>query len=440
MGHGTPLTVNREFPSRASTRAESAHRPLRLGIDVPLLLIVSTLLVFGVLMVYSASWDYSANIMGKSPTYMLTRQIIFLGMGVVVAFFLAFLNYHHWQKLAPILMVLTIAGLIAVLFRNEVINNAARTIRQGSGQPSEAAKLAIVIYLSVWLYAKRNQLSDVSFGLIPLGAILGILAGLIFLQPDFSAAVTIFLLGGIMFFLAGGDLRQIAFFIVLGLIVGWIILRFYPTGSQRISEYLISIKDLTQAPMHLSRSLEALVKGGWLGVGIGQANTKLTGLPLPPTDSIFAVVGEETGFLGASGVVILYLMLMWRGLKISQKAPDGLGKLMAAGLSLWLALEAFINIAVIVGLMPFAGNALPFISAGGSNLMVSLAAIGILLNISRVSSQNQAEEERAFNAVVDLRRRNWRWRIPRSRRAERTNRRPRQKTDDDGWRARNGRS
>lgn len=253
MGHGTPLTVNREFPGRASTRTESARRPLRLGIDVPLLLIVSTLLVFGVLMVYSASWDYSATIMGKSSSYMLVRQIIFLGMGVLVAFFLVFFNYHRWQKLAPIAMAVTILGLIAVLIGNEVINNAVRTLVQGSGQPSEAAKLAIVIYLSVWLYAKRDQLSDISFGLIPLGAILGILGGLIILQPDLSAAATIFLLGGIMFFLAGGDLRQIAFFILLGLIVGWIVLRFNLTGSQRLSEYLISIKDLTQAPMHLSR-------------------------------------------------------------------------------------------------------------------------------------------------------------------------------------------
>src|SRR3990172_1677032 len=310
MGHGTPLIISREITRRASSKVEAARRPLRLGIDVPLLLIVSTLLVFGLLMVYSASWDFSSTFMGESPTYMLVRQLVFLGMGVLVAFFLTWFNYHRWQKLAPIAMAVTIVGLIAVLIGNEVINNAVRTFFQGSGQPSEAAKLAIVIYLSVWLYAKHDQLSDVSFGLVPLGAILGVLGGLIFLQPDLSAATTIFLLGGILFFLAGGDLRQIAFLLVLGLIVGWIVLRFHPTGSQRLSEYLISIKDLTQAPMHLSRSLEALVKGGWLGVGIGQANTKLTGLPVPPTDSIFAVVGEETGFLGASGLVVLYLLLM----------------------------------------------------------------------------------------------------------------------------------
>jgi cell division protein FtsW len=166
--------------------------------------------------------------------------------------------------------------------------------------------------------------------------------------------------------------------------------------------------------MHLSRSLEALVKGGWFGVGIGRADTKLTGLPVPPTDSIFAVVGEETGLVGATTVVILYIILMWRGLKIAQSAPDGLGRLLAAGLSLWLATEAFINMAVIVGLVPFAGNALPFISAGGSSLLVSMAAVGILLNISRVSTRMQEKEEKTFDSVVDMRWRDRRWGVPRA--------------------------
>jgi cell division protein FtsW len=394
------------------------RRSVRLGIDVPLVLIVCTLSVFGLLMVYSASWDYSMMILGNSPTYMFTRQLLFMVVGIVAAVVLTFFDYHHYKKLAIFGMVGTIALLVTVLVVNEVINNAARTIFQGSGQPSEVAKLVVIVYLSVWLFARRDQLSDVTFGLIPLGAILGILGGLIFLQPDLSAAITIFLLGGLLFFLAGGDLRQIAFLLILGFIVSLIVFRFHPTGSQRVSEYLISVKDLTQAPMHLSRSLEALVKGGWFGVGIGRADTKLTGLPVPPTDSIFAVVGEETGLLGATAVILLYIVLMWRGLKIAQRAPDGLGKLLAAGLSLWLAVEAFINMAVIVGLVPFAGNALPFISAGGSSLFVSLAAVGILLNISRVSARMQESEERTFDAVVDMRWRDWRWGVPRTRRPQ----------------------
>jgi cell division protein FtsW len=414
--------IGREMARRSPAKKAGVHRSVRLGIDVPLLLTVITLIVFGLLMVYSASWDYSLVILGQEPTYMFTRQLVWLALGSMVAGFMAWFDYRRWQKLALPVMALTIIGLIVVLFVNEVINNATRTFFDGSGQPSELAKLVVVIYLAVWLYAKRDQLSDVSFGLIPLGAILGLLGGLIFLQPDLSAAATIFILGGILFFLAGADLRQIAFLLVLGLIVSWVVFRFHPTGSQRVSEYMLSVKDLTNAPLHLSRSLEALVKGGWFGVGIGRADTKLTGLPVPPTDSIFAVVGEETGIIGAATVVGLYAMLMWRGLKIAQRAPDGLGKLLAAGLSLWIAMEAFINMAVIVGLVPFAGNALPFISAGGSNLVVSLAAVGVLMSIARMSAQSQEEEERAFDAVIDLRGGNWRRRVSRPRRAEGANR------------------
>jgi cell division protein FtsW len=347
---------------------------------------------------------------------MFRRQLIFAFGGLCLAAILTWVDYHVFRKLAVPIIFVTIALLASVLVVNEVINNAARTIFQGSGQPSEVAKLAVVIYLAVWLFARREQLSSVSFGLLPLSVILGVLGGLILLQPDLSATATIFMIGGIMFFLAGGDIRQIVLFLVVGIIVGWVVFRFHPTGSQRLADYVISIQDMTQAPLHLSRSLEALVKGSWFGVGIGRADTKLTGLPVPPTDSIFAVIGEEVGVLGASAVVILNIILLWRGLKISQNAPDGLGRLMAAGLSIWLALEAFINMAVIVGLVPFAGNALPFISYGGSNLLVSLAAIGILLNISRVSSRSQEKEERALDAVIDLRRRDRRWGVssPRS--------------------------
>jgi cell division protein FtsW len=416
MGNGTRVMSGREMARPSKTKNIAGRRSIRLGIDVPMLLTVISLVVFGLLMVYSASWDYSLVVLDQEPTYMFSRQLLWLAVGIAAAVFMTWFDYHYWQKLAIPLMGLTILGLVGVLFVNEVINNASRTFIRGSGQPSELAKLVIILYLAVWLYAKRDQLSDVSFGLIPMAMILGLLGGLIFLQPDLSAAATIFILGGILFFLAGGDLRQIAFILVIGLIVGWLVFQFHPTGSQRVADYLVSVKDLTNAPMHLSRSLEALVKGGWFGVGIGRADTKLTGLPVPPTDSIFAVVGEEIGIIGASTIIGLFALLMWRGLTIANRAPDGLGKLLAAGLSLWIAMEAFINMAVIVGLVPFAGNALPFISAGGSNLVVSLAAIGILMNISRMSARTKDEEERAFDAVIDLRRRDWRWRVsgPRS--------------------------
>jgi cell division protein FtsW len=416
MGNGTPLTLGREMGRGKPQKQMVGKRSARLGIDVPLLLVVITLLIFGLVMVYSASTDYSLVVLEKSPNYMFNRQLMWMVIGILLASFLVFINYHRWEFWSVPLMGLTIAGLVAVLVINEVINNATRTIFGGSVQPSELAKLMTVIYLSVWLYAKRDQLTDIHIGLIPLGMILGVLGGLIVVQPDLSAATTIFILGGILFFLAGSDLRQIFILLILGLVVGWLVFRVHPTGRERVDAYLAGLNDLTLAPAHLSRALEALVKGGWFGVGIGRADTKLTGLPVPPTDSIFAVVGEETGIVGASSLVLLYVMILWRGLVISQRAPDGLGKLMAAGLSLWIAVEAFINMAVLVGLVPFAGNALPFISAGGSNLVVSLAAVGILLNISRMSAQSKEVEERAYDAVVDLRWRDGRRRVSRARR------------------------
>ena len=189
-------------------------------------------------------------------------------------------------------------------------------------------------------------------------------------------------------------------------------------GKARISSYIAGLKDPLNSSDHVLWSLESIYKGGWFGVGIGQATTKLIGLPFAATDSIFAVIVEELGFLGAFGLIGLYAVLAWRGLKISSRAPDHLGSVMAAGLTFWIVIEAVINMAVMVGLVPFAGNALPFVSAGGSNLLTMLAAIGILLNISRQSGQTIPvdEERKTFSASVDLRRRNRRRSVSRSRR------------------------
>ena len=175
------------------------------------------------------------------------------------------------------------------------------------------------------------------------------------------------------------------------------------TGQERVKSFLAGWQSPLNASYHVQRALEALVKGGLFGVGLGNADTKFTGLPVPHTDSIFAVVGEETGLLGASVLVLMYVLLLWRGLVIAQRAPDELGRLLAAGLSIWLSMEAFINMAVMVGLMPFAGNALPLVSVGGSNLVMSLVSIGIILNVSRLSERTAEAEERNLGEIVDLR-------------------------------------
>lgn len=388
-------------------------RKLGGSIDLPLLLVMIAILVFGLLMVFSASWDFSLAVYGE-PMRMFNRQVLWLALGLVIAYVLSRIDYHNWRRLSVPLLLGTIGLLAAVLFVNEIRLGAVRTLLGGSIQPSELAKVVTIIYLAVWMHSKREQLHDIQWGLIPLAVILGVIGGLIYIQPDLSATATVFVLGGLLFFIAGGDLRQIAFLLIVAIITGVMVVQVSSTGQERVGAYIEGLKDPTQASYHVRRSFEAIVKGGWFGVGIGRADTKLTGLPVPPTDSIFAVIAEELGLFGAVGTVMLYVLLVWRGLRIAEKAPDMLGSLLAAGLTFWLALEAAINMLVMVGLVPFAGNALPFISAGGSNMVASLAAVGILMNVSRqVESGLEREEWRNFGATIDLRRRNRRRSISR---------------------------
>jgi len=414
MGTGT-LVNNRLALSSVKKRAR--------GVDIPLMLTVVALVVFGLIMLYSASFDFSFNQFG-SPTYMFTRQVKWLGVGLLLALGLSNFDYHHWRRVIVFAMLGTIGLLITVLFINEIRLGASRSLYEGSYQPSEIAKLISVIYLAVWLYAKRDFLHDLSLGLIPLGVILGIIGGLIYLQPDLSAAGTVLVLGGLLFFLAGADIKQIVFLLILAIFMGWVIVQFSVTGQDRVASFLAGLQDPTHASYHVQRSFEAVIKGGFFGVGLGQADTKLTGLPFAPTDSIFAVVAEELGLFGSMLLMGLYATLVWRGLVIARRAPDMLGTLLAAGVTFWIGMEALINMAVMVGLMPFAGNALPFVSAGGSNLVSTLCAIGIMLNISRQSGESVKKEEkdwRSFGAVVDLRRGNGRRSVSRPRRSRRTN-------------------
>ncbi len=397
------MGVRTELRDKNTAKA-GQKRMVRMGVDGPLLITVFTLLVIGALMVYSASWDFSLYIY-EDPSFIFNRQLMWIGLGILAAFICSYIDYHYWQKFAVPVMVVTILSLVAVLLVQDIRLNAARSLSGGSYQPSEAAKLMTVIYLSVWLYSKRDFLNQVSFGLFPLAGILGLVGGLIFLQPDVSAVLTVVVIGGLMFFLAGGDMKQIVLVIILTIVVGWIVVQTSETGRARLESYWDGVMDPLEASYHVQRSWEAFVNGGWFGVGIGNADTKHTGLPVPPTDSIYAVIGEETGVFGATLMVGLFSVLLWRGLEIARRAPDLLGALLAGGLTIWISMEAFVNMAVIVGLMPFAGNALPFISAGGSSMLVTMVSIGILLNVSRISERIEMDSVRKTGEVVDFQRR-----------------------------------
>ncbi|HWQ04593.1 MAG TPA: putative peptidoglycan glycosyltransferase FtsW [Longilinea sp.] len=403
MGETTAVnTINHAI------RQSKTIKSLRLGLDVPLLLVVVTLMAFGLLMVYSASWGASLEI-GDNPAFFFTNQIRWAFLGSLVMIGLSLFDYHRLQKLVVPMMLVTLIMLVLVLTSGETRLNARRALFGGSVQPSELAKLTIIIYLSFWLYAKREVLNNISFGLLPMAGILGVTGGIIILQPDLSAVLTIVIMGALMFFLAGVDWKQVLIIIVVAVALAWLLVTVMPTGKARLDPYLAGLRDPVEASYHVQRSLESVVRGGIFGVGIGRGATKFTGLPVAHTDSIFAVIAEETGLLGATGIIILYLIILWRGLTIASRAPDMLGKLLAAGCTLWILLEASINMGVMVNLLPFAGNALPFISAGGSSLVMCLAAIGLILSVARISNrESDSKQRRSFSAVVDMRRRNGR--------------------------------
>jgi len=389
-----------------AARQAQKPRPARLWLDVPLVIAIAALVIFGLLMVYSASWNFAIRAY-DSASYIVVNQIRWVLVGIAAAAILSRLNYHRLTNLTLPIMGLTLILLVLVFLIGDSGFSTNRALFKGSVQPSELAKLALIIYLSVWLNTKRELLNSLSLGLFPLMTIIGFLVALIMLQPDFSAALTVFLIGIMLFVLAGGEIRHIVMLFIFTAVIGGFLYLISSKVQTRIQDYIFGLLNPQEASYHIQRCTEAIIRGGFFGVGIGKGTTKFTNLPVPWTDSIFAIIAEETGLLGGLLVVGLYLTLLWRGLTIARRAPDELGQLLASGITLWIVTEALINVGVIVNLVPFAGNALPLISAGGSNMVTTLAAIGILMNISRSTSvgDEKKEERRPFSAIVDLRRR-----------------------------------
>lgn len=367
-----------------SKPSTSPRKPAALGlpVDVVLLVVVGALLAFGLMMVYSSTFDWSYQRYGDANTIFF-QQLKWMGLGLGLMLAAARLNYQRWRVLAVPLMLLTGLGLIWVLFWGALTFGAQRSVFNGSVQPSELAKFALVIYLAVWLASKGEKIREMGYGLIPFGIIVGGLAGFILLQPDISAAATIVLVAITMFFIAGADVFQMGVVGSFGALAAFLVLQISETGRKRLADYLAGVQDITQASWQIKQAAIAFINGGFFGLGLGQSRQKFGFLPTPHTDSIFAIIGEELGLLGCLLVIGLFVVLVWRGFRIAAQARDSFGAVLAAGITFWIALEALINIAVMVGAIPVAGNALPFISYGGSNLVVTLTAMGVLLSVSR---------------------------------------------------------
>ncbi len=386
-----------------------------LNLDWGLLLVVGVLLAFGLMMVYSTTFDWSYTDF-KSPTAVFFRQVRSLAIGLVVMFVLARIDYHHLRIAAVPMLAATVLALIVVLVFGSRNFGAQRGLLNGSYQPSELAKLVMVIYLGVWLTSKGEKIKDFGYGLAPYGVVVGVLAGLVLQEPDVSAALTIVLVGGAMFFLAGADLLQIALAGIVSGAAGYAVVMSSATARARIAEYLAGLTNIEKTSWHVQQAIIAFINGGVFGRGLGESYQKFEALPTPHTDSVFAVVGEELGLIGCLFLVALFAALIWRGAKIAAIAKDGLGAILAAGITTWIAVEVIINIGVMVAALPFAGNALPFISYGGSSLVVTLAGVGVLLSVSRHNPDETIQ--RKTRASFDYSRRDRRPRVPRPRSSE----------------------
>jgi cell division protein FtsW len=347
-------------------RAPVSTRIRPWGFDPWLLLLLVSMIAFGLVMVYSASWDVSWRLY-QDPNALFRRQLGNLFIGLAALGIAATFPIQWLKKLALPILALSIVALILVVLVN-VGGGVRRSFLAGSVQPSEMAKLAMIIYLAVWM---------------PLMVIIGVIDFLILMEPDLSAVLTVAMVGFLMFYLAGAHLSQSLFITLGGAGVGYMLIRLTNTGRERWADYMAGLVNVEEASYHVQHSLQAFYAGGLIGRGLGASREKFGLLPAPHTDSIYAVIGEELGLVGAMFVLSLFFLLMYRGFRVALESPDRLSMLVAGGVTFWIGVEALVNMSVLLGLLPFAGNALPFFSYGGSSLVTTLAAAGLLLNVSR---------------------------------------------------------
>lgn len=355
--------------------------------ELALLGVVALLVGLGLVMVFSASYVHASLNIGRS-TYYVARQLLWLAVGSVAMVTAALLDYRKLQALAVPGMALTLLLLLAVLITGERNLGAARHLMGKSIQPSELAKLTVTFYIATWLISKGDRLRQTSYGMAPFAVLMGLVAVLILAQPDFDTTAVILASGMAMFFVAGAELKQLLVGGLGAAVILGLVLTQVSYASQRVRDYLAGLRDPLSGSDHVRQMLEALGRGGLVGRGLGNALAKEPGwLPLPWSDSIFVVIGEELGLLGALLVVGLFVALGYLGMRIALRARDPLGQVLGVGLTTWITFQAFLNMAVNTAVLPLSGLTLPFISYGGSSLVTCMAAVGLLLSISRYGTQ-----------------------------------------------------
>ena len=361
-------------------------RPASRPMDRTVLVVTYMLAFIGLIIMFSASGVMAETRYGDS-TFFLKRQSLWLLLGLVALHWVAQRDYNMWKTLTPYGLVLTFVLLVLVLipFLGTQVNGARRWLRVAgfSMQPGEIAKLSIVLYLASFLVRKEQDLVTFSRGVLAPMAVVGTFAGLLLLEPDMGTAVVLTLLLFGLLFLGGTRLPHLLGMGMVLLAVAYTLIMQSDYRRRRLLNFLDPWQDPTDAGFQLTQSFVALGNGGLFGVGLGEGRQKLFFLPEAHADFVLALVGEELGFVGTGLLIGLFAVLIVKGFKIAGQAPDAFGRHLAGGVSLLVGIQVLINMSVVSGLLPTKGLTLPFVSYGGSSLIMSLVAMGILLSISR---------------------------------------------------------
>ena len=353
--------------------------------NIALLSVVFILIGIGIIMVFNTA-AMVAILRFNNPLYFLARHLILAFIGLIFMFISMNIRYEMLKKLGKPFLIITVILLIMVYFPNigRAAGGARRWIRIGplSMQPSELAKLVMIMYAANFLTIKQHNIKEFMRGFLPPMLVLGLVLVLI-IKNDLGSCVLIAGIVLTMMFISGANIKHLAIFVLSSLPAVYIAIYTFPYRMKRIMVFLNPWEDPLGKGYQIIQSFYALGSGGWFGKGLGKGIQKLFYLPEAHTDFIFSIIGEELGFIGTSLIILLYAYVIWRGIIIAYHAPDLYGHLLAIGITVMIAYQVIINIGVVTGLLPTKGTTLPFISFGGSSLIVNMTAIGLLLNVSR---------------------------------------------------------
>ncbi|MBS1819850.1 MAG: putative lipid II flippase FtsW [Acidobacteria bacterium] len=362
--------------------------PRTLKSDPVLFLATVALVCVSIVMVWSASAVLAMQ-KYQQPYYFLMKQLMWSGMGLAALYAGMNLDYHTFKEEKVIwagLGAVTLC-LVAVLF-SPPVNNARRWFSVGGLgiQPSELAKLVAIFFIASMLERRMHRINEVGYSLLPIGLVVGVLIGLILLEPDFGTSMSLVLIAAVMVFAAGLSYVYVLGAAALLVPLAFAVMMGADYRKRRLLAFLDPWKDAQGSGFQLIQSLIAVATGGVAGKGLMQGVQKLFFLPEPHSDFIYAVISEELGLIGATAVLICFCVIAWRGLRVATKAPDTFGAFVALGLTTMISVQALVNISVVLGLLPTKGIPLPLVSAGGSSLIINLLGMGVLLNVSRHAS------------------------------------------------------